>query len=691
MNTGVNYNLFYDILLELREEFHRSGRLDDSNAKLDEIIKLLILNYYEAKNSNKFDLKYIKSIAKDKFENENEVAKALVHRFNEISSDKMFINSDGTNIFGTNKSLSLQASDNIFAEKLVSEIGKIDFVSLIKEGNSSDFDIVNECFGHFVRDNFRNNKEDAQYMTPQEVVKPVLDMIFSDIVNDSDFKNKILDNKEFLVMDPTCGVGTLIIEALKHLTDYVDSLDIDSEHKEAIKNKLKKQSILGQDKVDRMVRLSKINYMLIDANISNIFNGNSILGKSKINEFYNKIDLIITNPPFGAKYKVSDFIGNKNYPILNEIYDSNSNNNIDSELVLLDKCISLLKNNGRLFMVVPDSVVSAKGIYAKFREKIEQYCDIKAVIELPKITFAQAGTNTKTCILYLQKTNNKSNKVYMAICDDVGYTVKKKLGVPVKIKKGTNQMLDIANGYINSDKKIMNKKFVIVKKKPSCAFVSKGFINNKIYNPSFYGSDRLKTLKELESLDNDMFELKKLSEIATFSTKKRKKYHVAEDIKHISVLHINPDGTINFREVTKYNPSSKGNECQAGDVIFSKINPRIFRAAAVPNKDFKLVCSTEFEILVPKDDISPYLLFKLLNLSLVRHQIESLTSGTSSSHNRIKTDQLMNVLIPVPKDDTEAYDRLSEVANKVKESINQKYSAENNMITQESILEGLFN
>ena len=34
------YTRIYDALSELREGFHRSGRLDDSNAKLDEVSKL---------------------------------------------------------------------------------------------------------------------------------------------------------------------------------------------------------------------------------------------------------------------------------------------------------------------------------------------------------------------------------------------------------------------------------------------------------------------------------------------------------------------------------------------------------------------------------------------------------------------------------------------------------------------------
>ena len=37
MNNGIKYDLFYEILLRLREIFHSYGRFDDSNEKLDEI------------------------------------------------------------------------------------------------------------------------------------------------------------------------------------------------------------------------------------------------------------------------------------------------------------------------------------------------------------------------------------------------------------------------------------------------------------------------------------------------------------------------------------------------------------------------------------------------------------------------------------------------------------------------------
>ena len=62
LNKGLTYNKFYDVLLNLREEFHTNGRIDDSNAKLDEIMKVLVVSYYEARRGNKFSLDYIKDL-----------------------------------------------------------------------------------------------------------------------------------------------------------------------------------------------------------------------------------------------------------------------------------------------------------------------------------------------------------------------------------------------------------------------------------------------------------------------------------------------------------------------------------------------------------------------------------------------------------------------------------------------------
>ena len=492
MNKGLTYNKFYDVLLNLREEFHTNGRIDDSNAKLDEIMKVLVVSYYEARRGNKFSLDYIKDLSVKKYGNSDNTAKTLRELFEEITKDAMFFNEDGTNIFGANPSLIIQESENQFADKLITELSKIDFLSLIKDGSNSDFDLVNECFGHFVRDNFRNNKEDGQYMTPSEVTEPILDMVFNDIFNDKEFmKNLKKNNYEFTIMDPTCGVGTLIIEAFKRFEKYINELNIDGEYKDVIIKNIKQNCLIGQDKVDRMARLSKINMMLIGGNISNISVGNTISGEGKINQFLNKVDLIFNNPPFGAEYNISKFIGDKNYPILNKIEVSSGI--VNSELAVLDKSISLLKPNGRLVIVVPDSVVSAKGIYEAFRKELMNSCDIKAILELPGVTFAQAGTRTKTVIMYIQKKVSINREIFMGVCNDVGYIVKERAGVPVKIQEGINEMYDISKAYLKNEK-IEDEKFKIVCNIPSATIISHEYIMDNVLNPSFYSADRLNSL-----------------------------------------------------------------------------------------------------------------------------------------------------------------------------------------------------
>lgn len=666
MNTGVNYKLFYEILLNLREAFHSYGRIDDSNTKLDEIIKLIMLSYYYAINGTCFSLELVRRTAISQFGDENQIAPALRMLFKKAAEAPIYKNIDGTSIFGANATLNIQPSENVFAEKLVSEIEKIDFLNLIKDGRISNFDIINECFGHFVRENFRNNKEDAQYMTPAEIAIPVLEMIFSDFQKEHYFEK--IGYESFTIMDPTCGVGTLLIEASRQYIRYIGKLNLPEEKKTALITRFLKVGMIGQDKVDRMVRLSKINTLLMGGNSGNIFIGNSISEHTQIDKLKEQVDLIFTNPPFGAEYNYGDLL-QEDFELLDQL--NCQTGNICSELLMLLKSLSLLKANGKLAIVLPDSVFSAKGLNAHVRNLILSHYRVNAVIEMPAVTFAQAGTRTKTSILYLTKCLPKSeDKIIMATCNDIGYTVKERMGVPVKITSGTNQMYDIARVYTEnkSDEQIISHT-------PSVTQVKKSDLIEEIINPSFYSADRLQTLSELETRNVEGYELRTLSEIVKCVTLGRKSKNTSNSVRHISVLHINPDCTIDFQQVLSYDPISKGRTCLKGDILFSKINPRIPRMTVVPEFDKELVCSNEFEIFQPSADIGAYAICFLLKTSYVAKQIEHLTSGTSSSHSRIKREQLMDIKIPYPVSEA-AKRELKEIDTLIKRSFEEKYIAD---------------
>lgn len=669
MNKGVSYSMFYDILLSLREEFHSYGRIDDSNAKLDEIIKLICVSYSMALKGIRFSLEYIRYIANEKFGDQEQIAQTLRSVCEKEMKDLLFLNEDGTNIFGSNPTLAIQSTENDFSQKLINEIEKIDFVYLIKNRSYSEFDLINECFGHFVRENFRNNKEDAQYMTPYEISEPILDIIFNDMEKQNFFTSEVLEN--FTVMDPTCGVGTLLIESSSRFTKYVEKTISDPENRKTIINKFRNNGIIGQDKVDRMVRLSKINALLLGSNASNINEGNSIVGKSSIDKYVGKVDLIFTNPPFGAEYSQEN-LELSEFPILKE--SGITGKSFSSELLMLDKCINILKSGGYLAIVLPDSVFASKGIYSTYRDALMSQYHILGVVGLPSVTFAQAGTRTNTCILILRKEQPQDpGKMFMADCKDLGYIVKERAGVPIKMEQGTNEMLFIAEKIVSSD---LQEK--ILSETPSITVIDKtDYIGNNL-KPNFYAATRFKTINGLKCTVTEDYKVVKLGEIVDFVTVDRKSFLVSDTIKHISVLHVNDNCTIAFDEVEKFAPVSKGRECYPGELIFSKINPRIPRMAVIPERGTKLVCSNEFEIMRSKESIGIYALCFLLKTDSIMNQIKNLTSGTSSSHSRIKREQLADILIPIPISDT-AKMYFAEVNNNLAESIARIYSAEDNI------------
>lgn len=685
--TKVNYQIFYEVLLNLREQFYKHGRFDDSNAKLDEIIKLLVLSFYEAKKESKrFNIQEIEKISLEKFNDNSKIALTIKELFEEAINDSMFT-SGNERIFQEGETLHIKDDEDLFATRLVLELSKIDFKTVIDSNNFEGFDIINECFGHFVRDNFRQNKEDAQYMTPKEIVDPLIEIIIADLKQDKNFLKELTSNeKNFILMDPTCGVGTLMIETLRGLINFVSNSS-EFEDKEMIINKLKQTALVGQDKVDRMVKFTKINAMMMGCDFSNIHVGNSITGLSFINKYANSVDLIIANPPFGANFSIKEIQGESFYPFLKE----KRINTIPSELLILEKSMHLLKDNGRLAIILPDSVVSSKGLQAEFRTFIMENFTVEAVIELPATAFAQAGTRTKTIILYLKKIKNPYFKTFMGICNDLGYIVKERKGVPVKFYEGKNEMKEIAEAYKNYK---INNQFSsqILSISPSCTIVETNDLLGNFLTPNFYDAKRLQIFDILKNINKDEFEIVKLSDIASLDSKSklRKKQFTNENIKHISLLHINKDHTIDFQEVENFDPISKGIDCNEGDILFAKLNPRIPRMTVVPNFSKKLVCSNEFEILLPKNNINPYLILLIMSSNFVNTQIQALTAGTSSSHNRIKSEQLGEIIIPFPKTHSKTHKIYNEIAQNIELAINQKYVSQGTLTDQKLIYENLF-
>ena len=196
----------------------------------------------------------------------------------------------------------------------------------------------------------------------------------------------------FVMIDPTCGVGSFLTAWRKEYASLPK------------KHKLPPLIAIGQDKVERMVRLTGVNLVFAANTTDRVYSGNSLVDGSPIEAFNGSTDLILTNPPFGAKFDIAEVRrrGTKSTPFFAKAPISTKS--VDSELLFLDRYLSLLRPGGLCLAVVPDGVVSAKGMPALARQALCRAAELRAIVELPPVTFSQAGTSNQDSNCCLRKS-----------------------------------------------------------------------------------------------------------------------------------------------------------------------------------------------------------------------------------------------------------------------------------------------
>ena len=118
---------------------------------------------------------------------------------------------------------------------------------------------------------------------------------------------------------------------------------------------------------------------------------------------------------------------------------------------------------------------------------------------------------------------------------------------------------------------------------------------------------------------------------------------------YISVLDVDADGRIDWENARVSRYTGNGLELQPGDILYSRINPRQPRVAAIPtNAKGLLVGSPEFVVLRPLTSLHghPNLLAVVLRSGWVRVQATFLTRSSSLSRRRIDEEDLDQILVP---------------------------------------------
>lgn len=371
--------------------------------------------------------------------------------------------------------------DHLFDDNAKIEIRENSFEQIVKEleiynlSTTSD-DVKGIAFEKFLGKTFRG--ELGQFFTPRTIV---------------DFMVSVLDPQEGeLVCDPCCGSGGFLIKAFEYVREKIEK-DIEQQ-KEDIKaqfygddydNMSDKQKqeveaevaqtfsylneelninnekgrlrslsfdcIYGTDANPRMARTAKMNMIMHGDGHGGVHHHDGLLNVNGI--FENRFDVILTNPPFGARVekdlKISEadkFTDETKIEEYKERYGkveyeralSQVNDNvgksllslykIDSsltEVLFIERCLNLLRPGGRMGIVLPEGVLNNTNLQ-KARDFVEGKAKILLIVSIPQDVFIASGATVKPSLLFFKKFTEEEAFEYSQILHQAQMSVSSK-------------------------------------------------------------------------------------------------------------------------------------------------------------------------------------------------------------------------------------------------------------------------
>ena len=420
LDTSFTYEQLDGIRKNLHNVLWGGGGADDNDifSSLVNIILAKIQDEDEKEKGEKYDFQVFTFKDGESFESNEELFERINKLYRRALKQKLNI----TNEAKLKKSYVID-ENKLSLSKLKYTVAELERFSFVDGKNSFDGkDILGNFFEGIIREGFKQTK--GQFFTHIHIVKFLiwglrLDKLAIERVNN--------DLEIPYLIDPAAGSGTFLIEYMKFITK---NLKYRFKNKLATKravedkfnewfmpnhreNKWAREYIYGIEMNFNLGTATKVNMILHGDGSTNVFVKDGLLPFN----FYDKetapnflkqyeedklyfdrdvnaqFDAIITNPPFSVdldnetkKHLSGGFLfGNKK----------------NSENLFIERWYQLLKPNGRLGVVLPESVFdTTENKY--IRLFIYKYFKVKAVVSLPQLTF-EPFTSTKTSLLFAQK------------------------------------------------------------------------------------------------------------------------------------------------------------------------------------------------------------------------------------------------------------------------------------------------
>ena len=250
-------------------------------------------------------------------------------------------------------------------------------VNAIHFNSSEEIHTLSHLYETMLREMRDAAGDSGEFYTPRPVVQ------FMVAVSDPKLGETILD--------PACGTGGFLVEAYAHLEKQCHSVKD--------RHILQERSIHGQEAKPLPYMLCQMNLLLHGLEYPHITYDNSLNVKVQEIGDRDRVDAILTNPPFGGEEEAGI---KSNFP--DDLQTS------ETALLFLQLHMRLLKrpekNNGkpgRAAVVVPNGTLFGDGVCARIKERLLKEFNLHTIVRLPNGVFAPY-TGIPTNLLFFDRS-----------------------------------------------------------------------------------------------------------------------------------------------------------------------------------------------------------------------------------------------------------------------------------------------
>ncbi len=256
----------------------------------------------------------------------------------------------------------------------------INLVDQIHFTSSSELSALGHIYESLLREMRDAAGDSGEFYTPRPVVEFMVDIVDPHIGE--------------TVLDPATGTAGFLVEAFRHLAPNAKTVE-DHEW-------LQTEALRGGEPKPLPYLLAEMNLLLHGVEAPNIDAGNSL--RTPLREIGEKerVDIILTNPPFGGEEEPGIRL---NFP--RELQTS------ETTLLFLQLIMRKLRREppGRAAVVVPNTTLFYGGVAARIRRMLLTEFDLHSIVRLPKGVF-EPYTDIETNLLFFSSGRSTKEVLY---------------------------------------------------------------------------------------------------------------------------------------------------------------------------------------------------------------------------------------------------------------------------------------